>query len=236
MATDAPADEYEDIPHTTVRKIIAKGLLESKTTFPHQYMSVDVKLDKLLQFRKELKQMGVVASVNDFIIKAVALSLREVPQLNAYWDKEAETVVQNERVDVAVAVATDGGLITPVVFDADVKKVSAIDEEVKDLAARARANKLKPEEFQGGSFTISNLGMFGISEFNAIINPYGTQGCIMAVGGGQEKTQLIGGKPSALTVMTASLSVDGRAYGGEAMGSFLKSFALKLENPSSLLM
>jgi pyruvate dehydrogenase complex dihydrolipoamide acetyltransferase long form len=229
-------DEFEDVPHTTVRKIIAKGLLESKHGFPHQYVSADVKLDNLLEFRKELKSMGVVASVNDFIVKAVALSLREVPQLNAYWDREAEAVVLNDSVDVAVAVATDGGLITPVVFDADVKKVSAINEEVKDLAARARANKLKPEEFQGGTFTISNLGMFGVSEFKAIINPYGSQGCIMAVGGGQEKVQLVGGKPTATTVMTASLSVDGRAYGGEAIAAFLQSFVLKLENPSSLLM
>ena len=231
-----PEDEYEDIPHTTVRKIIAKGLLDSKNNFPHQYAAIDVNLDSLLGFRKKLKAMGVAASVNDLIIKAAAMSLREVPQMNSYWDETAGAVVQNDSVDIAVAVATDGGLITPLVRNADSKKVSAINAEVKDLATRARSNKLKPEEFQGGSFTISNLGMFGISEFTAIINPYGTQGSILAIGGGKEKVQLVSSKPVSSTVMTASLSVDGRAYGGETVGVFLKSFRAKLQNPGSLFM
>merc|ERR1712188_262076 len=143
--------------------------------------------------------------------------------MNSYWDETAGAVVQNDSVDIAVAVATDGGLITPLVRNADSKKVSAINAEMKSLAERARANKLKPEEFQGGSFTISNLGMFGISDFNAIINPYGNQGCIMAVGGGQSKVAMVNGKPSPITLMTVSLSADGRAYGGEALGLFLKS-------------
>lgn len=229
------AGEYEDVPHTTVRKIIAKGLLDSKTAFPHQYATVDVQLDALLKFRKDLKEMGVVASVNDYIVKAVALSLKETPQMNAYWDEEAREVKQNDTVDIAVAVATDGGLITPVIFEADGKKVSSINAEVEDLAARARANKLMPHEFQGGTFTISNLGMFGIKEFSAIINPYGTQGCIMAVGGGQERVQFgKNGELEGVTVMTCQISADGRAFGGQAIASFLKTFAVKMENPSSL--
>ena len=156
--------------------------------------------------------------------------------MNSAWSESTQEIVQNDTVDVAVAVATDGGLITPVIFGADSKGIADIGKEMKSLAERARANKLKPEEFQGGSFTISNLGMFGISDFNAIINPYGNQGCIMAVGGGQSKVAMVNGKPSPITLMTVSLSADGRAYGGEALGLFLKSFTLKLENPSSLLM
>ena len=234
---DAAPDDHEDVPHTTIRRIIAKGLLDSKLGFPHQYATIDVELDPLLKFRKELKELGVVASVNDFVVKAVAVALRENPNMNSFWDESAGEARRSDSVDIAVAVATDGGLITPVVYGADGKKVAEINEEVKDLAARARANKLKPHEFQGGTFTISNLGMFGIKEFSAIINPYGTQGAIMAVGGGQERTVMEeDGSLGSVTVMTCQVSLDGRAFGGQEVGAFLKTFARKLENPSSLLM
>lgn len=236
-AEAAEPGEYVDVPNTTVRKIIAKGLLDSKLNFPHAYVSQDVQLDSLLAFRKEMKGMGVTASVNDYVIRAVAMALKEVPMMNASWDDGGEgEVVVNGTVDVAVAVATDGGLITPVIYGADGKSVPQINAEMKSLAEKARANKLKPEEFQGGTFTISNLGMFGITDFTAIINPYGSQGAIMAVGGGQQKVALVDGEAKPVTILTVTLSADGRVHGGSTLASFLATFKLKMENPSSLFL
>jgi pyruvate/2-oxoglutarate dehydrogenase complex dihydrolipoamide acyltransferase (E2) component len=163
-----------------VRKVIASRLTESKATIPAQYTSIDCRIDALLKIRAVLKEAGMNVSVNDLVIKAAGKALRAVPEANAQYDRKSDRVVANKAVDVSVAVATDGGLITPIVKDADLLGVQGIADKVKDLAGRARAGKLKPEEFQGGSFTISNLGMFGIDSFVAVINP--PQACILAVG------------------------------------------------------
>jgi pyruvate dehydrogenase E2 component (dihydrolipoamide acetyltransferase) len=198
------------VPNSQIRKIIAQRLLESKQTIPHLYLSADVDLDGVAALRESLKAQGQRVSVNDCVVKAVALALAEVPAANAYWDAAAEAVVPTGSVDIAIAVATDTGLITPIVRGADAKPLPAIAAEVRELAARARANKLKPEEFQGGSFSVSNLGMYGIDSFSAIINP--PQACIMAVGGARRVARLVDGAPAAATQMTVTLS--GEAWGG----------------------
>lgn len=217
-----------------VRKIIAKRLLESKLTAPSLYVTADVNLNKLTDMRKAMTAQGTKVSVNDFIVRAVALALRDVPEANAYWNKQQEAPVQQPGVDVCVAVATDGGLITPIVKAADGKSLTQISAEVKDLAARARANKLKPEEFMGGSFSISNLGMYGLTEFSAIINP--PQAGILAVGGAQQ--QLAVGEHGQLVnnnFMTVTLTADHRVFDGELASRFLDAFTEYMENPLKLM-
>ncbi len=229
-----------DIPYqlqenSGMRKTIAKRLLESKQTVPHYYLAADCRLDKLLALRKELNDSANGAykiSVNDFIVKACAIALKQVPEANVAWMDDAMVVY--ERADISVAVATEGGLITPVVKDADQKSLKAISAEVKDLALRARDGKLKPEEYQGGTFSLSNLGMFGIKQFNAIINP--PQACIMAVGAGEKRPVVDeNGDIVAATVMTCTASLDHRAIDGAVGAQFVDAFKKLIENPMSIL-
>ncbi len=230
--------EFAQIPHSGMRKVIAKRLLESKQTVPHFYLTVPVELDAMLEARAQLnKQAELKAgkgnapayklSVNDMVIKAVGLAMRDKPACNVSWYDDA--MIQYTNVDISVAVATDGGLITPIIRNADQKSLPQISNEMKDLAKRARENKLKPEEFQGGGFSISNLGMYGVSTFQAIINP--PQACILAVGAAEEVLKMRDGQPKAVQVMNATLSVDHRAVDGALGAEFLAVFKNYLENP-----
>ena len=225
---------YTEVPNSGMRKMIAKRLLEAKTTIPHFYLTIDCVIDDLLKLRKDINDGagdGVKVSVNDFVIKASALALRKVPQANASWTDEAIRLY--ERVDISIAVATPEGLITPIVRDADKKGLGAISNEVKDLAGRAKAKKLKPEEFQGGGFSISNLGMFGIKEFSAIINP--PQVCILAVGKADQRPVVKDGALAVASVMTCTLSCDHRVVDGAVGAEFLQAFQALIENPLRML-
>lgn len=223
-------EEITAIPNNNMRKVIAKRLLESKQFVPHFYLSIDLELDKLLEARKVMNDKGEGAykiSVNDMIIKAVALGLRDVPAANASWTDEA--IMQYNNVDVSVAVAIDGGLITPIVRNADQKTLVQISTEMKDLAARARENKLQPEEFQGGGFSISNLGMFGIKNFSAIVNP--PQSCIMAVGAGEERAVVKNGEIAKVNAVSVTISCDHRVVDGAVGAEFLAAFKKYIEEP-----
>lgn len=225
--------DYEEIPHTSMRRVIAQRLSESKQQVPHFYLSIDCQLDALLALRQQINGAlpGVKISVNDFVVKAVAGALKKVPAANASWTDAA--VRRYRSVDISVAVATPNGLITPVVRGADAKSVGTISGEVKDLAERARQGKLKPDEYQGGGFTISNLGMFGIRDFAAIINP--PQACILAVGAGEQRAVIKDGAVVAATVMTCTLSVDHRVVDGAVGAELLAAFKSLIENPLGLL-
>lgn len=225
---------FEEIPNSSMRKVIARRLTEAKSTIPHFYLSIDCELDALLKVRAELngRSDSYKLSVNDFVVRAVALALKKVPAANASWGEEA--IRRYTDVDVSVAVATPAGLITPIVRHADHKGLAEISNEMKTLAAKARDNKLKPEEFQGGGFTISNLGMFGIKEFAAIINP--PQGCILAVGAGEQRPVVKGGALAVATVMTCTLSVDHRVVDGAVGAEFLAAFKKLIEDPLSMLL
>jgi len=231
---DAYGMEYELIPNNNVKKITAKRLLESKQTVPHFYLTIECRLDGLLKTRKQLNEDAngeYKVSVNDFVIKAVAQALKAYPAANVAWSDEA--VLQFKHSDVSVAVATPNGLITPIVKAAETKGLRQISEEVKDMAGRAREGKLKPEEFQGGTFSVSNLGMFGISEFGAIINP--PQACILAVGAGEQKPYVDNGEVKIGTFMKATLSVDHRAVDGAVGAEFLSVFKRYIENPINMI-
>ncbi len=224
---------YTEIPNNNIRKIVAHRLLESKTTVPHFYLTIDCVIDNLLASRKELNDKGTVKlSVNDFIIKAAAMALKAYPAANTAWTDAA--ILQYKHADISVAVATPNGLITPIIKAAEEKGMQQISTEMKNLAVRAKEGKLKPEEFQGGTFTISNLGMFGIKEFAAIINP--PQACILAVGAGIEKPVVENGEVKIRTVMSCTLSVDHRAVDGAAGAEFLQVFKRFVENPVSMLL
>jgi len=224
---------YSERPHTAMRRVIARRLSESKQTVPHFYLSVDCVIDDLLKMRKTLNAKSETRiSVNDFAIRAAALGLRQVPAANASWSDDA--ILLWERVDIAVAVALDDGLITPIVKAADQKGLAQIAKETKDLAERARAGKLKLEEFQGGTFSISNLGMFGIREFAAVINP--PQGCILAVGAGEERPVVRDGQLAVATVMTCTLSCDHRVVDGAVGAQFLRAFKKLVEDPLTMLL
>lgn len=223
---------YTAIPNSNMRKVIARRLSESKQTVPHFYLSADCELDELLALRSKMNQVSdTKISVNDFIIRAVALALQKVPAANTSWTNEA--ILQFSDADISVAVATPTGLITPIVRTAQNKPVAKISSEMKDLAARARDGKLKPEEFQGGGFSISNLGMFGVKDFAAIINP--PQACILAVGAGDQRPVVKNGQLAIATVMTCTLSVDHRAVDGAVGAQFLAAFKELIENPYSLV-
>ena len=230
--------EFVQVPNNSMRKVIARRLLESKQQVPHFYLTVEVELDAMLAARAQLNGAAEAKagkggspayklSVNDLVIKAVGLALRDKPNCNVSWYDDA--IIQYNNVDVSVAVATDGGLITPIVRNADQKSLPQISNEMKDLAKRARENKLKPEEFQGGGFSISNLGMYGVKTFQAIINP--PQACILAVGAGEEKVKVVKGEFKAVNVMNATLSVDHRAVDGALGAEFLQIFKRYIENP-----
>jgi pyruvate dehydrogenase E2 component (dihydrolipoamide acetyltransferase) len=233
-AAPAFGPAYTEVPLTSMRKVIAQRLTEAKQTVPHFYLSIDIALDKLLSLRTDLNGRGddYKLSVNDFIIRAVALALKKVPAANASFTETAIRMYSD--VDVSVAVATPSGLITPIVKHADQKGLAAISNEMKALAAKAKDGKLKPEEFQGGTFTISNLGMFGIKDFAAIINP--PQGCILAVGAGEQRPVVKDGALSIATVMTCTLSVDHRVVDGAVGAEFLAAFKKLIEEPLTMLL
>jgi len=230
----AGSPPYSEKPHSAMRRVIARRLAESKQTVPHFYMSVDCVIDDLLRIRTALnaKAESHHISINDFVIRAVALALRQVPAANASWSDDA--ILLWERADIAVAVALDDGLITPIVKGADQKGLAQIAAETKDLAERARAGKLKLEEFQGGTFSISNLGMYGIREFAAVINP--PQGCILAVGVGEQRPVVRDGELAVATVMTCTLSCDHRVVDGAVGAQFLAAFKKLIEDPLTMLL
>jgi pyruvate dehydrogenase E2 component (dihydrolipoamide acetyltransferase) len=230
-----PWQSYTEQPNSGMRKTIARRLSESKQTVPHFYLTVDIELDALMGLRKQLNERdgaNYKLSVNDFIIKACALALKKVPAANAMWTDEA--ILLFDEVDISIAVATDAGLITPVIRNADQKGLSTLSNEMKDLAKKARDGKLKPEEFQGGGFTISNLGMFGIREFSAIINP--PQSCILAVGAGEQRVVVRDGAAAVRTMMSCTLSVDHRSVDGAVGAQFLAALKPLIEDPLQLML
>lgn len=234
---------YEKIPHDGMRKTIAKRLVESKQTVPHFYLSVDCELDALLALRKQLngaapnvkteagERPAYKLSVNDMVIKAMACALVAVPDANVSWTESA--MLKHRNADVGVAVSIEGGLITPIIRKADEKTLSTISNEMKDLAKRARARKLKPEEYQGGTTAVSNLGMFGIKDFSAVINP--PHATILAVGAGEERAVVKNGAVTVANVMTVTLSTDHRAVDGALGAELISAFKRFIENPMSML-
>lgn len=233
--------EYDAVPNDNMRKVIASRLLQSKQHVPHFYLNIDCQLDKLLDVRKDLNDAASInaetgqpvykLSVNDLVIKAVGKALKKVPEANATWTDSA--ILKYNNVDISVAVAIDGGLITPIIRNADQKALGIISNEMKDLAARAKKGKLAPEEFQGGGFSISNLGMYGIKNFNAIINP--PQACILAIGAGEQRPVVKDGVIVPATVMTVTLSCDHRAVDGAVGAEFLAAFKEFIERPVTML-
>lgn len=231
---------YEEIPHDSMRKVIARRLTESKSTIPHFYLTVDVELDALLALREQINAAAPAGkdgkpayklSVNDMVIKALALALRKVPDANVTWTEGA--MLKHAHADVGVAVAIPGGLITPVIKDACHKSLSAISNEMKDLAARAKARKLMPHEYQGGTTAVSNLGMFGIKDFAAVINP--PHATILAVGAGEQRAVVKKGQLTVATVMTVTLSTDHRAVDGALGAELLQAFKAYIEAPLSMV-
>jgi len=229
----APGDTR--VPHTAVRKVIARRMLESKQTVPHFYLTVDLEIDALLAARQAInavaEKKGIKVSVNDMVIKACAKALRDHPECNASWTEDE--MIQYGAVDISVAVATDRGLITPIVRSADMKGLAQIATEMKDLAARAKVGKLKLDEFQGGGFTISNLGMFGIQSFSAIINP--PQAMILAVGAGEERAVVRKGQMVVRNMMSCTLAVDHRVVDGAMGAQFLQTLRAYVEQPAAML-
>src|SRR5579883_232473 len=225
---------YTEKPHSSMRRVIARRLTEAKQTVPHFYLTVDCEIDELLRIRQVLNDgnPGLNLSVNDFVIRAAALALRQVPAANASWREEA--IILWQRADIAMAVALDDGLITPIIRGADLKGLQQIAAETKDLAQRARAGKLKLEEFQGGTFSISNLGMYGVREFAAVINP--PHGCILAVGAGAPRPVVKNGQLAVATVMTCTLSCDHRAVDGAVGAQFLAAFKRLIDEPARMLL
>lgn len=236
-------DSYELVPHDNMRKTIARRLVEAKSTIPHFYLTLDCEIDALLTLRKQLNDAAPVMksekgdvpayklSVNDLVIKAMALALRDVPSANVSWTDT--NMVHHKHADVGVAVSIPGGLITPIVRKADEKPLSVISNEMKDMAARARSRKLKPEEYQGGTTAVSNLGMFGIRDFSAVINP--PHATILAVGAGEERAVVRGGEIKAATIMSVTLSTDHRAVDGALGAELLAAFKRHIENPLGML-
>jgi pyruvate dehydrogenase E2 component (dihydrolipoamide acetyltransferase) len=234
---------YELVPHDNMRKTIARRLVEAKSTIPHFYLTLDCELDALLKLRGELNAAAPVKktdkgevpayklSVNDMVIKAMALALMDVPDANASWTETA--MVKHKHADVGVAVSIPGGLITPIIRKADQKTLSVIANEMKDLAARARTRKLKPEEYQGGTTAVSNLGMFGIKDFSAVINP--PHATILAVGAGEQRPVVKNGEIKIATVMSVTLSTDHRAVDGALGAELLVAFKRYIENPIGML-
>jgi pyruvate dehydrogenase E2 component (dihydrolipoamide acetyltransferase) len=249
-AIQVPSDEqiralfeegsYEFVPHDGMRKTIAKRLVESKSTIPHYYLTVDVELDALLAARQSINSASPMGedgkprfrvSVNDLLIKALALALIKIPDANVTWTEGG--MLKHKHADVGVAVAIPNGLITPIVRHADEKSLSSISNEMRDLAGRARNRKLKPMEYQGGTTALSNLGMLGIKEFSAVINP--PHSTILAVGAGEERAVVRKGKIEVATVMTATLSADHRAVDGALGAELLTAFKSFVEKPISML-
>ncbi len=227
---------YVEAPNSNVRKVVARRLTKSKQQAPHFYLSIDCRIDALLKLRVDLnaraEKDGVKLSVNDLVIKAAAIALRKVPAANASYTDAA--IRRYKTVDISVAVAIPDGLITPIVKNADLKGLSQISAEMKDLATRARAGKLKPVEFLGGTFSISNLGLYGIREFAAVINP--PQGAILAVGAGEPRPVVQDGALAIATVMTVTLSVDHRVVDGAVGAEYLAAFKKLVEDPLAMML
>jgi pyruvate dehydrogenase E2 component (dihydrolipoamide acetyltransferase) len=227
---------YEVIPHDNMRRIIARRLVEAKQTIPHFYLTLDCNIGKLLAAREEINaaapkdkdgKPSYKLSVNDFVIKALALALQRVPDANVTWTEEG--MLRHMRSDIGVAVSIPGGLITPVVRKAETKSLSIISNEMKDYATRARGKRLKPEEYQGGTSAVSNLGMYGIKDFAAVINP--PHATILAIGAGEERAVVKNGKIEAAWMMSATLSTDHRAVDGVLGAELLGAFKKLIENP-----
>jgi pyruvate dehydrogenase E2 component (dihydrolipoamide acetyltransferase) len=234
-----PAGSFEEVPHDGMRKTIARRLSEAKSTIPHFYLTVDIELDALMKLRETVNASAPVkdgkpafkVSVNDFVIKAMALALNRVPEANVSWTDNA--MLKHKHSDVGVAVSIPGGLITPIIRAAETKTLSVISNEMKDMAARAKARKLKPEEYQGGTTAVSNLGMFGVKDFAAIVNP--PHATILAVGAGEQRAVVKGGQVVPATVMSVTLSTDHRAVDGALGAELMKAFKDLIENPMGLL-
>ncbi|WP_406853272.1 pyruvate dehydrogenase complex dihydrolipoamide acetyltransferase [Brevundimonas sp. BH3] len=230
-----PDGTYDLVPLDGMRKAIARRLVDSVNNVPHFPLFIDVELDALMAARAQINKMleprGIKVSVNDFVIKAAAMALKAVPEANASYTPEG--IAMHHNADVSMAVAIDGGLITPIIRKAETKGLAQIATESKDLATRARDRKLKPEEFQGGTFSVSNLGMFGIKQFTSIINE--PQGCIMSVGAGEQRPVVKNGQLAVATVMTVTLTCDHRVVDGAVGARFLQAFKPLLENPLSML-
>jgi pyruvate dehydrogenase E2 component (dihydrolipoamide acetyltransferase) len=231
---------YDVIPHDNIRKVIARRLVEAKLTIPHFYLTLDCNIGKLLAAREEINaaapkdkdgKPAYKLSVNDFVIKALALALQRVPDANVTWTESG--MLKHHRSDIGVAVSIPGGLITPVVRHAEAKSLSGISNEMKDFAARARARKLKPEEYQGGSSAVSNLGMYGIKDFAAVINP--PHATILAVGAGEERAIVRDGKIEAAWMMSVTLSTDHRAVDGALGAQLIGAFKALIENPVTMV-
>ena len=235
-----PDGTYEVIPHDGMRRIIAERLTEAKQTIPHFYLSVDVQLDALLALRTEINGKATAGpdgkpsykiSVNDFVIKTMGAALQQVPDANVTWTDGG--MLKHVQSDVGVAVAIPGGLLTPVVRNVEAKGLAKISNEMKDFAARARDRKLMPEEYQGGTTAVSNLGMFGIKDFSAVINP--PHATILAVGAGEKRTVISGDEIKIATIMTITLSTDHRAVDGALGAQFLTAIKNNLEHPAMML-
>ncbi|MFO0476202.1 MAG: pyruvate dehydrogenase complex dihydrolipoamide acetyltransferase [Alphaproteobacteria bacterium] len=231
-------DSYIELPHDSMRKTIARRLTSSKRDIPHYYLKVDCQIDALMDVRKQINAQAPAegpgaykVSVNDFVVKAAALALIRVPGVNCSWTETA--LLQHRHADIGVAVALDFGLITPIVQKAESKSLAAISNEVKDLAVRAKAKKLKPSEFEGGTFAISNLGMYGVRDFTAVINP--PHAAILAVGAGEGRPVVRNGAIVPATVMTVQLSCDHRVIDGALGATWLEAFKGYLENPVTML-
>jgi pyruvate dehydrogenase E2 component (dihydrolipoamide acetyltransferase) len=230
---------YELVPHDGMRKTIAKRLVEAKQTIPHFYVAVDCELDALLALRKQLNDAAPVKddkpayklSVNDMVIKALALALRDVPDANVSWTESA--MVKHKHADIGVAVSIPGGLITPIVRKAEEKTLSAISSEMKDLGRRAKERKLKPEEYQGGTSAVSNMGMMGVKHFSAVINP--PHATILAVGAGEKRPVVRNGELAVAEVMTVTLSTDHRCVDGALGAELLAAFKRYIEHPMGML-
>ncbi len=236
-----PKDSYEEIPHDSMRKAIAKRLTSAKTLIPHYYLTIDCNLNALMAVREKMnaaapkgkdKAPAYKLSVNDFIMKASAMALMKHPDVNASWTDTA--ILKHKDADVGVAVALDFGLITPIIFKAQTKGLVEISNEVKTLAALAKEKKLKPSQYEGGGFSVSNLGMYGIKNFTSIINP--PQSCIIAVGAGEERAIVVNGKIEIATVMTVTMSADHRVVDGGTGAKFLATLKQFIEEPASMLL
>ncbi|CAB4624541.1 unannotated protein [freshwater metagenome] len=232
LATQEHSSSYSTVPHTGMRRAIARRLTESKSTVPHFYVTADCKVDALLELRASINQSSSVKiSVNDIVVKAVASALMDVPDSNVVWN--AEAMHKYDSADIAVAVTTEGGLFTPVIRGVEKRSLSNLSMEITEMAARARAGKLRQEELEGGSFAVSNLGMFGTKEFSAILNP--PQSGILAVGAASPRVIVEDGEIVIANVMTVTLSADHRAVDGALAAQWLAAFVKRIENPLSML-
>ena len=231
---------FTEVPHDGMRKAIARRLTEAKSTIPHFYLSLDCRIDALLALREDINasapkdkdgKPAFKVSVNDFVIKALAMALKRVPDANVTWTEGG--MLKHKHADVGVAVSIPGGLITPIVRKAETKTLSVISNEMKDFAARAKTRKLKPQEYEGGTTAVSNLGMFGITNFSAVINP--PHATILAVGAGEKRVIVKDGAPAVATIMSVTLSTDHRAVDGALGAELLSAFKSLIERPVAML-